>query len=164
VVVRDENDLPYVNWDTKFQHYDYYHGYTKLEKEGVEPALPYGFGLSYTTFSYSDADFSSDEKGITASVTVTNTGGREGDEVVQLYIGFEGSPVDRPVKILRGFERVNVKAGESKRVTLFCPKDELQWYDANHLTWRLDNMEYQVYIGSSSGNRDLIKGSVQTKF
>jgi beta-glucosidase len=164
VVVRDENDLPYVNWDTKFQHYDYYHGYTKLEKEGIEPALPYGFGLSYTTFSYSDAEFSSDEKGITASVTVANTGGRDGDEVVQLYIGFEGSPVDRPVKILRGFERVNVKAGESKRVTLFCPKDELQWYDANHLTWRLDNMEYQVYIGSSSSNRDLIKGSVQTKF
>jgi beta-glucosidase len=46
VLVKDENDLPYVNWETKFQHYDYYHGYTKLEKEGIAPALPFGFGLS----------------------------------------------------------------------------------------------------------------------
>jgi beta-glucosidase len=164
VVVKDEKELPYVNWNTKFQHYDYYHGYTKLEKEGIAPALPYGFGLSYTTFAYSDAEFSSDKDGITASVTVKNTGHRDGDEVVQLYIGFEGSVADRPVKILRGFERVTLKAGESRTVTLSCPWDELQWYDANHLTWRLDDIDYQVYIGSSSSERDLIKGTVNAHF
>jgi beta-glucosidase len=160
VVVKDENDLPYVNWETNFQHYDYYHGYTKLEKEGTSPALPFGFGLSYTTFGYSDAAFSAGEDGITATVTVTNTGKVTGDEVVQMYVGFENSKVDRPKKILRGFERITLDPGESKTVTITCPKDELMWYDANHLTWRLDNMEYQVYIGSSSADEDLTRGVV----
>jgi beta-glucosidase len=160
VVVKDENDLPYVNWETNFQHYDYYHGYTKLEKEGTSPALPFGFGLSYTTFGYSDAAFSAGEDGITATVTVTNTGKVTGDEVVQMYVGFENSKVDRPKKILRGFERITLDPGESRTVTIKCPKDELMWYDANHLTWRLDNMEYQVYIGSSSADEDLTRGVV----
>jgi beta-glucosidase len=68
--------------------------------------------------------------------------------------------VDRPKKILRGFERIRLKAGEKKRVTLVCPKEELQWYDANHLKWRLEHMDYQVYIGSSSADGDLTKGVV----
>ena len=161
VVVKDENDLPYVNWDTPYQHYDYYHGYTKLEKEGITPAIPFGFGLSYTTFEYSEAEFSADKNGITASVNVTNTGKYDGDEVVQLYVGFADSKVDRPVKILRGFERVTIKAGESRRVKLFCPVEELKWYDPNHLTWRLDDIEYQVFVGSSSDDKDLIKGNVK---
>jgi beta-glucosidase len=160
VVVKDENDLPYVNWETNFQHYDYYHGYTKLEKEGTKPALPFGFGLSYTTFDYSNPVFSSGENGITASVTVTNTGEVSGNEVVQMYVGFENSKVDRPKKILRGFERISLEPGQSKTVTITCPKDELMWYDANHLTWRLDEMEYQVYIGSSSADEDLCKAEV----
>jgi beta-glucosidase len=160
VVVKDENDLPYVNWETNFQHYDYYHGYTKLEKEEIAPALPFGFGLSYTTFGYSDASFSAGADGITATVTVTNTGKVTGDEVVQMYVGFENSKVDRPKKILRGFERITLDPGESRTVTITCPKDELMWYDANHLTWRLDNMEYQVYIGSSSADEDLTRGAV----
>jgi beta-glucosidase len=160
VVVKDENDLPYVNWETNFQHYDYYHGYTKLEKEGIEPALPFGYGLSYTTFDYSDAKFSAGEDGISATVTVTNTGDVSGDEVVQMYVGFENSKVDRPKKILRGFERITLEPGQSKSVTITCPKDELMWYDANHLTWRLDNMDYQVYIGSSSADEDLNKGII----
>jgi beta-glucosidase len=160
VVVKDENDLPYVNWETEFQHYDYYHGYTRLEKEGIAPALPFGFGLSYTTFAYSDAVFAADKEGITATVKVTNTGSVAGDEVVQLYVGFENSRVDRPKKILRGFERITLNPGESKTVTITCPKEELMWYDANHLTWKLDDMEYQVYIGSSSADKDLSKGVV----
>jgi beta-glucosidase len=91
---------------------------------------------------------------------VKNTGSRAGDEVVQLYVGFENSKVDRPKKILRGFERVSLAPGESKTVTITCSKEELMWYDANHLTWRLDDMEYQVYIGSSSADADLSKGVV----
>jgi beta-glucosidase len=160
VVVKKEEDLPYVNWDTHFQHYDYYHGYTKLEKEGIEPAVPYGYGQSYTTFEVSKPEFSGSEQGITARCSVTNTGKRQGDEVVQLYVGFENSKADRPVKILRGFERVSLNPGETKTVELFCPADELTWYDANHNTYVLDHMEYQVYIGTSSDNKDLLAGSV----
>jgi beta-glucosidase len=160
VIVKDEADLPYVNWDTEFQHYDYYHGYTRLEKEHIEPAVPYGFGLSYTTFEVSDPHFTGDDKGITASCKVTNTGAFGGDEVVQLYVGFENSKVDRPVKILRGFERVSLEPGETKDVKIFCPNEELQWYDANHNTYAFEHMEYQVYIGTSSANEDLHKGAV----
>jgi beta-glucosidase len=160
VVVKNEEDLPYVNWDTTSQHYDYYHGYTKLEKEGIEPAVPYGFGMSYTTFKVSAPEFSGSEQGITARCKVTNTGSREGDEVVQLYVGFENSRVDRPVKILRGFERVSLKPGETTAVELFCPAEELKWYDPNHNTYVLDHMEYQVYIGTSSDNKDLLPGTV----
>jgi beta-glucosidase len=160
VIVKEESDLPYVNWDTEFQHYDYYHGYTKLEKEKITPAVPYGFGLSYTTFTIEDPQFNGSQKGITASCKVTNTGNMAGDEVVQLYVGFENSKVDRPVKILRGFERVSLQPGESKTVTIFCPNEELQWYDANHNTYAFEHMEYQVYIGTSSANEDLKKGSV----
>jgi beta-glucosidase len=161
VVVKQEEDLPYVNWDTEFQHYDYYHGYTKLEKEGITPALPFGFGLSYTTFSYNNASFEAEGDGITATVQVTNTGRVAGDEVVQLYVGFENSAVDRPKKILRGFQRISLNPGETKTVSITCPAEELQWYDANHLTWRLEDMEYQVYIGSSSDDSDLSKGIVR---
>jgi len=63
-------------------------------------------------------------------------------------------------KFLRGFERITLEPGQSKSVTITCPKDELMWYDANHLTWRLDNMDYQVYIGSSSADEDLNKGII----
>lgn len=160
VVVKREENLPYVNWDTEFQHYDYYHGYTKLDKEGIEPSVPYGFGMSYTTFEVSEPRFKGTEEGITASCKVMNTGATAGDEVVQLYVGFENSKVDRPVKILRGFERVSIQPGETKTVELFCPAEELQWYDANHNTYVLEHMEYQVYIGTSSAKEDLLSGTV----
>ena len=160
VVVRREEDLPCVNWNTTRQHYDYYHGYTRLEKEGVEPVFPFGYGLSYTTFSYRDAEFDADDEGIHASVTVANTGSRSGGEVVQLYVGFANSRADRPAKILRGFQRVSLEAGEEKRVEIFCPSQELKWYDPTDLSWHLDRMEYPVFIGSSSADKDLIRGTV----
>jgi len=77
VIPYREEDLPQIRWDTQSQFYNYYHGYAKLEKEGIEPLLPYGFGLSYTTFKISDGIFKADETRVTASCTVENTGGRE---------------------------------------------------------------------------------------
>src|SRR5690554_1180432 len=81
VVPYRENDLPQVDWETSEQHYDYYHGYAKLEKEGIEPLLPYGFGLSYTEFEISNAGFSVEGEEIKAACDVENTGDRAGDEV-----------------------------------------------------------------------------------
>src|SRR5690554_1095291 len=109
VVPYRENDLPQVDWDTSEQYYDYYHGYAKLEKEGIEPLLPYGFGLSYTEFEISNPDFSVEGEEVKAACDVENTGDRAGDEVVQLYVGFSNSAVDRPVKLLRGFKRVSLE-------------------------------------------------------
>src|SRR5204862_2911908 len=86
-----------------------------------DPVYPFGFGLSYTTFSYSDLKLSTTSlkgnQSLTASVTVTNTGNRDGKEVVQLYIGDVVGSVTRPVKELKGFQKIALNAGESKAVS-----------------------------------------------
>ncbi len=160
VVPYKESDLPQVNWDTDSQWYNYYHGYTKLEKEDVAPLLPYGFGLSYTTFDLKDSSFHADSQNVSASCKVKNTGAVDGDQVVQMYVGFRNSQVDRPVKILRGFERVSLKAGETKDVVITCPIEKLKWYNPETAGWELEHMEYEVYIGFSSGRNDLEEGKI----
>jgi beta-glucosidase len=160
VIPFKENDLPQVNWDTDSQWYDYYHGYAKLEKEGVKPLLPYGFGLSYTTFAVSGAAFTTDGLEIVASCMVKNTGNVKGTEVVQMYVGFKNSSIDRPVKLLRGFTRVALKPGESKHVTISCPVEKVKWYNPQTNSWELEHMNYEVYIGTSSDNKDLLAGSI----
>ncbi len=165
VIPERESDLPQVNWDTTEQWYDYYHGYAKLEKEGIEPLFPYGFGLSYTRFELSDAEFlvKKDETGescaVQASCIIKNVGKREGAEVVQLYIGFKNSAVDHPVKLLRGFKRIKLAPGESARVEIACPVEKLKWYNPKTAAFELEKMTYEAYIGTSSAPWDLLAGS-----
>ncbi|WP_044469458.1 fibronectin type III-like domain-contianing protein, partial [Bacteroides uniformis] len=98
-----------------------------------EPLYPFGYGLSYTTFQYSDIALSASAMGqdgsITAAVTVTNTGKRDGAEVVQLYIRDLVGSITRPVKELKGFEKIFLKAGESKTVTFKITPELLRFYD-----------------------------------
>jgi len=93
------------------------------------PLYPFGYGLSYTTFEYSDLALSSDrvsaDDTVEVSVTVTNTGDRDGDEIVELYINDAVSTILTPVRELRGFERITLAAGESRRVTMTLPISEL---------------------------------------
>jgi beta-glucosidase len=161
VLPKDEKDLPQIKWDTVNEYYDYYHGYAKLEKEGIEPLLPYGFGLSYTSFRISDAQFSADDKNVCASCLVWNTGRRDGDTVIQLYMGFNNSKIDRPVKLLRGFSRISVKKGEQRRVCISCPVEKLKYYNTITAVFELESMEYEIYIGTSSADRDLLAGTVK---
>ncbi len=161
VVPVDEKDLPQVDWEATEQYYGYYHGYTKLEKEGIPALYPYGFGLSYTTFAVSDAKFGADGEKICASVKVKNTGDVAGTEVVQMYVGFPESKVDRPVKILRGFQRVDLQPGEEKEVVITCPIEKLGYYNAYTRCNEVEHMNYDVYVGTSSDNKDLLKGSVK---
>ena len=156
-----ETDLPQVNWDTTIQKYDYYHGYAKLEKEGVAPLLPYGFGLSYTSFEVSQASFKKDGDRVVATCKVRNTGEVEGTEVLQLYVGFGNSAIDRPVKLLRGFSRINLLPGEEKEVTISCPIQKLCYFNENTNKMELEHMLYDMYIGTSSDNGDLLRGTVE---
>lgn len=160
VIPRDENDLPQVTWETKEQYYEYYHGYARLEKNRTAPSLPYGYGLSYTTFEINNGTFSTDGKVITGKCKVKNTGLKEGDEVIQLYVGFKNSRLDRPVKLLRGFQRVSLYPGQEKQVSIKCPVEELCFYNEKLGTLELEHMEYEVYIGNSSSDTALLKGSV----
>lgn len=164
VLPASENDLPDICWDADKWHYGNYHGYRYLEKMGTKPFRPYGFGMSYTTFEVTKACFkiAADglTDGITASVRVKNTGSVPGTEVIQLYVGFSNSKRDRPVKTLCGFQRVTLKPQKSKKVTIFCPLDKLKYYDPADQSFKLEHMEYEVYIGTSSQAEDLLRGSI----
>ena len=99
-----------------------------------EPRYPFGYGLSYTTFAYSDIHLSSTEMSVdgelTATVTVTYTGSRDGAEVVQLYIRDLVGSVTRPVKELKGFEKIYLKAGESRKVSFSITPELLKFYNS----------------------------------
>lgn len=160
VVPYKESDLPHVDWEATDQYYEYYHGYTRLEKNGVKPLVPYGFGLSYTTFAITDPKAAVEGDNLVVSARVANTGAMDGDEVVQVYVGFENSAVDRPVKQLRGFRRVSLKAGEEANVTITTPLEKLKWYNPVYRRWELEKMTYPVYVGNSAADEDLVKTEI----
>ncbi len=118
-----------------------------------EPLYPFGYGLSYTTFQYSDIALSASAMGqdgsITAAVTVTNTGKRDGAEVVQLYIRDLVGSITRPVKELKGFEKIFLKAGESKTVTFKITPELLRFYDYD-LKQVAEPGDFDVMIGGDS--------------
>ncbi|MBX2922008.1 MAG: beta-glucosidase BglX [Chitinophagaceae bacterium] len=118
-----------------------------------DPLYPFGFGLSYTTFSYSNiilskASFKPGEK-ITASVTVTNTGNITGKEVVQLYIRDMVGSIARPVKELKGFQKIELKAGESKTVSFTITTEDLKFYNSD-LKFVAEPGDFKMFIGTNS--------------
>ena len=116
---------------------------------------PFGYGLSYTTFSYSDVTLSANEMAkngsVTATVTVTNTGKRDADEVVQLYVRDLLASIARPVKELKGFERIHLAAGESKTVTFTIGADQLSFYNAD-LKKVVEPGDFDIMVGHDSRN------------
>ncbi len=160
VTPKSEADLPAMDWNAEKISYDYYHGYAKLDKEQKPASFPYGFGLSYTTFSLSGTSFAVDGDRLVAAASLKNTGARAGDEVVQLYMGFSRSRVDRPMKVLRGFQRVSLRPGEMKGVSLSCSLAELRWYNPETRRWEREPMRHGVFLGTSSNSKDLIQREV----
>ncbi|MGM9791643.1 MAG: beta-glucosidase BglX [Candidatus Cryptobacteroides sp.] len=118
-----------------------------------DPVYPFGYGLSYTSFAYSPVSLSSDTMAangsVKASVTVTNTGKREGKEVVQLYIQDVKASVSRPVRELKGFEKVNLKPGESRTVEFEIRPDALKFWN-QQMEYDAESGDFKVYIGSDS--------------
>ncbi|MDD3206015.1 MAG: glycoside hydrolase family 3 C-terminal domain-containing protein [Lachnospiraceae bacterium] len=159
VVPKRETDLPKIDWKAKEQVYEYYRGYTLLQKKGVEPLFPFGYGLSYTTFTMYDMKVWQEQESIYASIQVNNNGKREGDEIVQMYVGVPNSTVERPERILKAFQRVHLKKGESKRVVLSCRIEDMGFYDEEKGTVRIEYTTYAVYLGNSSDLNDLQKYS-----
>jgi len=97
---------------------------------------------------------------VRVSVDVTNVGSRPGEEILQLYAGFAASKLDRPVKLLRGFDKVALAPGETKRLSFTLRAKDLAYYDSHQQAWLVERMPYGVYVGSSSRPADLLEADV----
>lgn len=135
-----------------------------MDKEGFEPAFPFGHGMSYTKFSYSNLRLDKDQvkqaEEIKVMVDISNNGQVGGEEIVQLYISYNSSSVDRPVKELKGFAKLFLNSKETKTITLTLKTEELAYYDIEKKKWIIENGEYTILVGPSSKKEDLM----DTKF
>jgi len=151
--------LPLFDRKAKKIEYGYYHGYRLFDKMGKRPAFPFGFGLSYTVYEYRSLRLSAEEMAPDGSIAVEaeirNAGDREGEEVVQLYVGYPSPSVDRPVKELKGFARLRLRPGETGTASFTLRAADLAYYHAGEGRWRVDRAPYHLYVGSSSHPRDL---------
>jgi beta-glucosidase len=135
-------------------------GYRGYEKNNTKPLFPFGHGLSYTTFRYSNLTVKSAGGNAAAplfevSFDVKNTGSREGSDVAQVYVGDTHSKAARPLKELKGFAKVNLRPGESRRVTVTLDARSFSYYDADAKRWRADPGDFDILVGRSSEQIEL---------
>jgi beta-glucosidase len=132
-------------------------GYRHFDAHGIEPQFAFGHGLSFTTFGFDGLEVelpgSAADPLAVVRVRVTNTGDREGAEVAQLYVGGIGDGADRPVRMLKGFEKVRLAPGESRVVEFGLSARDLSYFDPDQGKWRMDEGDVTVHVGASS--RDL---------
>jgi beta-glucosidase len=129
-------------------------GYRHFDKDRVKPLFPFGYGLSYTTFKYSNLSVSpaafKQGQDVTVSFDITNTGSREGAETSEVYVGDKHASLPRPVKELKGFSKVDLKPGETRHVTLALNPRAFQYWDEKGQQWKADAGDFDVLVGPSS--------------
>ena len=128
-------------------------GYRGYEHTGKKPLFPFGFGLSYTTFSFSNlsvAPSAAADGTVSVAFDVANTGNRDGAEIAQVYVGAMRPKVSRPAKELKAFARVDLKAGETKHLSVTLDRRAFSYYDVGAKQWRADPDDYQILVGGSS--------------
>ena len=152
---KDDSQLPaFDDYSMKNRTYRYFQG---------EPLYPFGYGLSYTTFQIKDESLKMKSDGsCTVTVKVKNSGKREGTEIVQVYIR-NTADKEGPLKTLKGFERVTLKAGECKTVAIDLPRQRFEGWDTATNTMRVVPGTYEVMVGTSSADKDLKKMKVKVK-
>ena len=159
-------DLPDYDKHATQITYDLWHGYRKLERDGARPAYPFGFGLSYTTFQYSQLHLEKTEiaaeGSLEASLIVTNTGSTAGEEVVQFYLAVPGSRVERAPKELKAFQRVALQAGQSQTLQLSLPAAQLAYYDPQN-GWTVEKTSYTLIAGRHSLDEQALQAEFQVK-
>lgn len=154
-VAKSEDNYPFFDPDCTYIEYEYYHGYCKMEKENLPVLYPFGYGLSYTTFQVGKPAVQVFDGTAKVTVTVKNTGSVKGAEVVQLYVGCENSAVDRPVKLLKDFARVELEAGEEKTVCLSVSQKDMAYFSEEKNDFVQEDIPYIAYVGNSSSGVDL---------
>ena len=135
-------------------------GYRGYERNRTKPLFPFGFGLSYTTFAYSNLSIkpvSNSDGGprYEVSFDVKNTGARAGADVAQVYVGATQAQVPRPAKELKGFFKVNLRPGETRKVTVILDSRALSYYDVNAKQWLAEKGVFNVLVGRSSDQIEL---------
>ena len=139
-------------------HYndDIFVGYRFTDKNKIKPTFPFGHGLSYTTFEYGKATIDR-KKGtaddvFTVTIPVTNTGDREGSEIVQLYVSDLKSSLPRPVKELKGFSKVRLAPGQTENVSFEISRDALSYFDDKVHDWVVEPGKFEALVGASAGD------------
>ncbi|WP_019925113.1 glycoside hydrolase family 3 C-terminal domain-containing protein [Nocardia sp. BMG111209] len=150
-------DVPsYLEFPGGFSHTRYaeglFVGYRWYDARGIEVAFPFGHGLSYTTFGYTDLRLESGEDGITATVAVTNTGTRAGREIVQFYAGLPGSAHTRAVRELKGFAEVTLEPGQTADVTVAIRREDLAYWDIRIDDWVVEPGDYEIAAAASGAD------------
>ena len=132
-------------------------GYRGYEHNGTKPLFPFGYGLSYTTFKYSNLTVTPADSGLhyTVAFDVSNTGSRAGATVAQVYVSETHASVPRPPKELKGFDRVMLNPGETKHVTVSLDPRAFAWYDTAAKGWHVDSGEFGILVGDSSADLPL---------
>ncbi|MGO8672085.1 MAG: glycoside hydrolase family 3 C-terminal domain-containing protein [Capsulimonadaceae bacterium] len=144
------------NLDTGKLHYaeGVFVGYRHFDRAGIEPLFSFGHGLSYTTFGYANLRLSAPsmtpDGSLTATVDITNTGSREGAEIVQLYVRDTAPKIERPVRELKGFERITLKPGQTRAVTFKVTPQDLSYFDMTGRQWKAGAGVYALDIAASS--------------
>jgi beta-glucosidase len=159
-IPKDAADLPFFDTEVDEIEYGYYHGYTLMEKENIEPAFHFGFGMSYTEFKYDNFKTEVINDEILVHIDVSNIGSVAGEEVIQVYVGFEHSEIDRPNKLLRGFTKLALSPKETKTALIKIKKKDLAWYNPETKKWEIENIPYTIYAGPSSKNEELLKTTI----
>lgn len=136
-----------------------YVGYRYYDTAKVPVLYPFGFGLSYTSFEYSDIKVTDDK----VSFTIKNTGNCDGAEVAQLYVGLPDAKVFRPEKELKGFAKVYLKAGESKEVSIAFDDKTFRYFNVKTNKWEVEDGNYQIMIGASSADIKLTASIMKAK-
>jgi beta-glucosidase len=159
----DFGNFPGTNHEENYAE-DIYLGYRHFDKANVQPLFPFGYGLSYTTFKYSNLALSSaalePDGSITVHVNVTNTGKRAGEEIGQLYVHDLKPVIDRPVRELKGFAKIALKPGETKTVQFTIKPRDFAYFDVPGRQWKANAGDYEIQVGASS--RDIrLKKSVR---
>jgi beta-glucosidase len=136
-------------------------GYRYYDKSDTKPLFPFGFGLSYTSFAFSNLTVSPRKTSaggpVTVSFDVKNTGTRAGADVAEVYVGEQSPKVPRPVKELKGFSRVMLSPGESRHVKVILDRRSLAYWDTDTHSWKVDPGKFTVCVGDSSADVPLQK-------
>ena len=134
-----------------------YVGYRHFDKKEIDVSYPFGYGLSYTEFDYSDLKIEEEENVIKVTVKITNIGSFPGKEVIQIYTSKPDSNIDRPIKELRSFEKTsNIQVGESINLNFNIPISELSYWSLENSSWEIEKGVYDILVGSSSRDIELI--------